>query len=357
MSQKRIRYQDFVERIDIDAVENELGFEVIREDGRGNDVGHCFDMYGLHKNGDTTGKFALHREKKVYNCFVCGGGSLLSLIMELKDFDDDEATDWLYQFAGEDNRTDDEFIHNFLAKFYDEKPPKPVMPYFNSRVLERFDDETDWFEERGISAEVVEEYKLGYSAVHRRSPPRKDKYVTEEDYEGPAICLPHFFNKRLVGWQNRWLDDKRPKWVPKYTNTFDFPREETIFNYDLSVNTPGPVFVVESVPTVLFLESLGFAAVATFGSNVNATQLRLLRRYQGGLILAQDNDAAGEKWVTDLSSYLIDYVNVSCIDTSVLGKVGADLGDLAEEPDAKDIIFQMQEDATKVVFDGFETLD
>lgn len=352
MSQKKIRYSDFVDRLDVEAIEEELGFEVLDTDHNGNHIGYCFDVWGLHKHGDTTGKFAIHPEKKVYNCFVCGGGSLLSLVMELKDFDVDEATDWLYEFSGQDRRTDSEFIHEFLQKFYDEKPNKPVLPYFNVNVLQRFNEKTDWFEERGISQAVVEQYKLGYSSLLRRSPPKKEKYADEEDYYGPAAVFPHFFKGKLVGWQNRWLDDRRPKWIAKYTNTFDFPREETLFNYDLARKTNGPVIVVESVPTVLFLESLGFAAVGTFGANVTDTQLRLLRSFQSGLVLSPDADDAGGKWTRDLSEYLVDYVPVRLMD-EVSDEPGADLGDLAKEDNAKEMVECMLEDAMHVSIDTF----
>ena len=67
------RYSQFVNRIDIDAVEQELDFEVLREEN-GNDIGYCVLPYGLHNNGDTTGKLAIHRDKKVYNCWVCETG-------------------------------------------------------------------------------------------------------------------------------------------------------------------------------------------------------------------------------------------------------------------------------------------
>lgn len=351
MSQKRIRYSDFVDRLDIDAVEEALEFEVLSTDGNGNDVGHCFDIWGLHSHGDTTGKFAIHREKKVYNCFVCGGGSLLSLVMELKGWDDDEATEWLYQFSIGDTRTDDEFISQFLARFRNEAPQKVVLPYFNTHVLSRFNEETDWFSERGISDTIVDVYRLGYSSKHVRPIPKKDRFLGQDDYVGPAICIPHFFHDRLVGWQNRWLDDRRPKWVAKYTNTYDFPREETLFNYDRAKDSFGPVIVVESAPTSLFLESLGFASVATFGANITYTQGKLLRSFQSGLLLAQDNDKAGDTWTKGLHESLDRYLSVKDIDTSELfNKQGADLGDLAQYDDAKEIIKCLIDDARKPTF-------
>ena len=112
----QLRYSDFENRIDIDAFEEAIGFEPI-ETRSGNDVGHCPDWQGLHSHGDTTGKFAIHRDKKVYNCWVCGGGSILSLAMEINDMDMQEATDWLFKFTETADQTSDDFSAVIMTAF------------------------------------------------------------------------------------------------------------------------------------------------------------------------------------------------------------------------------------------------
>jgi DNA primase len=102
----------------------------------------------------------------------------------------------------------------------------------------------------------------------------------------------------------------------------------------------GPVVVVESVPSALALESAGMASVATFGSNVNEAQLRLLRRLQGGVILAPDNDTAGIKWKESLTEYLKRYTRVWHLPPYMV-KAGADIGDAASNH-ALDELFAQQ---------------
>src|SRR5579859_5042262 len=95
------RYAAFADDIDIDDLEEAIGFEVMRTH-RDEDIGKCPDYWGLHANGDTTGKFAINRDKKVWHCFVCEGGSLLSLAMaHLDTSSEEDATEWLYQFASD----------------------------------------------------------------------------------------------------------------------------------------------------------------------------------------------------------------------------------------------------------------
>ena len=89
MSRRERHYSEYSPRIDVDEFEESIEFQFIEEDGKGNDVGYCPDPWGMHKHGDSTGKFAIHREKKVFNCWVCGGGTLLSLGMAVWDMSED----------------------------------------------------------------------------------------------------------------------------------------------------------------------------------------------------------------------------------------------------------------------------
>lgn len=347
MSQQKLRYSNFWDRINIDAFEEAIGFEPI-EERNGNDVGYCVFPEN-HANGDTTGKFGLHREKRVYNCYVCGGGDLLSLAMELKGFDVEEATHWLHQFCEEDTRSDGQFVDEFLEAFEDTQKRIDTLPYFNARVLENYDAllPEEWLDKRGISEEVAYEYGVRYNSLMRRGAPAGGRYSEEEDYTGPAIILPHYWKSRLVGWQCRWLDEDRPDWVPKYTMTTDFPKESTIYGYDQALaGPPVAVVVVESVLSKLFLESCGHPSVATFGSNVNDAQMRLLRRFSAGVILAPDHDIprnpggkpAGIKWRDSLSEYLKRYIPVWHL-PPLQGESGTDIGDIASYENFGDVLW------------------
>jgi hypothetical protein len=237
-------YSEFAHQINLESFYEGIEWIPEWDDGKGNDVGFCPDPWELHKNGDTTGKFAIHRDKRVYNCWVCGGGSLLSLVMALK---------------------------------------------------------------------------------------------------GEAVIFPHMWEGRLVGWQERWLEPQppRPKWIAKYTNTTDLPASITVYNFENVYLSEGPIVVCESVPTVLFLASLGIDAVATFGASVSDAQLRLLRRLHQGLILAPDNDGPGEKFVQQCGEYLERFVNVK-VAPQVDGE-GSDLGDLVEEPNLVHLVLDAAE--------------
>lgn len=322
------KYQDFASRIDVDAFEEAINFDPIKTDDSGNDVGHCPDIWGLHKNGDTTGKFAIHREKKVYNCWVCGGGSLLSLAMEFKGVGEQEATNWLYQFASEDAISNEGFaeeIERMLAVDSDSSSHY-TLPYFNERVLNGLEPAYAWAESRLIKSSVIDHMGV-----------RFDPARTRGNYEGPAVVFPHRWQGRLVGWQERWLEEDRPQYIPKYTNTSDFPRESTLYNYDWTMFEE-EVIVCESVPTVLGLLSLGIPAMATFGSNVTSEQMKLMRRCIKGIIIAPDNDAPGIKYIESLYEGLDQYIPLKVIQPVGEEDTGSDLGDLENPDDILEVV-------------------
>lgn len=334
---RELRYSEIVDRIDIDAMEEGLGWSPEYQSGD-EDKGFC-PFPENHMHGDTSGKFAINREKRIWGCWVCGGGNLLSLVMLMEDLDESAALIWLSSYATGDTRTDDDFVEEFLAQFEDVEKRVDVLPYFHPRSLERWESVGDEFlQARGISREVATEAHLAHTVSYRKPAPTGGKYANDDDFYGAAVIFPHFWYGRLVGWQVRWDDTERPPWVPKYVNTHDFPKVQTLYGWSFEpifgniVGVDFPVVLVESVPTALFLRSAGILSFATFGDSISEIQLRLLRRFQQGVALAPDNDKAGRQFLNTASSYLERYVPLYHIDP-VPGEK-SDLGDLAPDHDA-----------------------
>jgi hypothetical protein len=342
---ERLKYSNFARQIDVEAWEDEIGFEAkfVKDGKKGQEaLGHCLDPWGQHKTGDSTGKLAINRDERLFNCWVCGGGSLLSYTMAVKDWDEETATDWLYQFTRPIEATHEEFVSEIDRLLFEEKQAKPVLPWFNERVLDKWlgphdapNELYDWMKERGIAPTVLDQMKVGLN-------PEYTAYSSKGNWTGPAIIFPHFWNGRLAGWQAR-LDDSRPKGVKKYDNTNDFPRYSTIYNYEGVYLAKQPIVVVESVPTVLFLLSHGYPAVATFGGSVTPEQVRLLRVCHQGVIVAPDNDHPGEKFEEILVSGLERFVDVRLCER-VPGE-GSDLGDLADVENGVQILHMLLAEA------------
>lgn len=323
-----------IENLDLDRFYEAIGFEPFAT-VKDNDIGYCLFPEN-HSHGDTTGKFAIHRGKKVYSCFRCGGGSLLSLVIELYGWTPEASIQWMRQFAFDDTRSNDDFVHQLKEMLAYKGPVEAPLPYFNERVLDKFVGPSDYFLNRGISQQVVDECKLKYAENTAKTAPIRMRNGAptkiDEDYYGDAAIFPHFWQDRLVGWQSRWIDYGTPgfpKWLAKYTNTSSFPKSNTLFNYAWALDSDQPVVVCESVPTTLFLRSLNIPAVAYFGDAPSEVQLKLMRKFNQGVILAPDNDTNGDRLLRVATDYLQSY-----IDVWHLPKIGGadshmDMGDFA----------------------------
>src|SRR3954452_20242818 len=121
MSGRALRYKDFYNQIDYDSLYEDLGWNPEQTYGA-EDKGYCLDPWSLHKHGDTTGKLAINRDKGVYNCWVCGGGTILSLVMEVKHLPVDEATAYLWQFTKHDRENPQEFYSKVARLLQEDKP-------------------------------------------------------------------------------------------------------------------------------------------------------------------------------------------------------------------------------------------
>lgn len=297
MDRERLTLDFFKDRIDAYEVLESLGIDVAYRLGE-HIMCHCPDLLGNHKNGDANPSFGFDEEKLLYNCFVCGGGNLLQLTGDMLNLDEEEVEQFLLGMSQLEPASDDRFAEQ-LAKVmnpFEEVAPDPEYPL---NALFPFRKIHPYLLERGISKDVIIENQIGFDESHY------------------GIVIPHIFMGKLKGWQVRHLvyeQDENEKniyycpscapyhkedRVPKYKNTPNFPKENSLYGYDSAMRhcretLESEVIIVESPFTVLYLQSLGFKNVmATFGSFSRA-QSTLLFPFSC-VLFWPDNDAAGRE--------------------------------------------------------------
>lgn len=256
-----------------------------------------------HPGSDVNPSFGINVNKKVFNCFTCGeGGSLPTLIMHLHHIEYPEAIEALIGFITGDVDDDSSFEdHLRQILFWDDEAQDIEFPVFNDRILDpwmvgaipalgpEWDPPGTPNRRRGITLEMQRVLKLGYDPEHYR------RLKNEDEYVGEAIIIPHYFEGSLVGYQSGWLDANRPKKIPKYTNTRNFPRGETLYNFDRAIESADSTcYVVEAPITTAYIEGLGYSSVAAFGAELTRDQYDLLANFDR-LVAAFDNDEAGYK--------------------------------------------------------------
>lgn len=344
-----IEWEDIAESVRIDEVLNDLGVDV-HEVVRGEHWASC--PLPSHPGSDQKPSFSINEDTYLFNCFTCSEGGPLPLLvasMEGMETDDtstrwEKALYWLLPYSDADIEGDDGFMEQ-LERYLQRADAKvklnrtPDLPYYSPRVIERLEfAPLEVLAKWGIKHEgTVEQFGIRYD-------PQRRRLKGGQEYEGPAIVIPHILRGDIIGYQERWLSDDRPKWVPKYTNSENFPKKTTIYNFDgiVAEGRKGmPSVVVESTMTTARLWEVGYSSGATFGASVTPDQIRLLRSLHSGVILAFDDDpdyvndtgklvrGAGKKALSNLVEALADSIPIWSASVGTDDK--SDLADLDDE--------------------------
>ena len=344
-----LRWEDLAESVRFDEVLDALGIVVTDVTNTGWHQASC--PLDSHPGADATPSFGVNEHELCYNCFTCGeGGFLPKLVIRLEHLEDEEddsawqkSLRWLLPYTDLTSDVDRQFVESIERQLRgDGRAPKRqrhlTLPQLSDKTLMTLRiAPVSLLAKWGIKGEdTVEAFNIRYDSERLRF--GKD----DEHYNGPALIIPHYYEEKLVGYQERWLEDP-PKWIPKYTNSRDFPKKETLFNWDRTLRfaRKGEVtIVVESAMTVIRLSELGYSSVATFSAQVSETQYRLLTSLTPGVILAYDDDpnylnrrgawveGAGKKAMRQMRT-LADYIPVYKI--PAIGKEKGDLADLSDD--------------------------
>jgi DNA primase len=253
----------------------------------------CPLPFGNHKNGDKNPSFSINLKNGKCYCFTCGGGGdLVWLVSSLMGTSFEDAKLWLkdMEVGIED---DDEFKKRIREKLRLQQLSQSFseisQQIFSEDMIPEDLPYHPWLASQGISESTARYFKIFY------------------DKKKDVIAFPHFWEGDLVGMQFRNLGHS----FPKYYNTPNFPKKNTLFNYD-RVNNDDAI-VVESPKTAIVMHEQGYSnTIATFGASVNEEQLSYLRKFKT-LYLWPDNDEPGKKALLTEIKLLKDYVDIMIV--------------------------------------------
>lgn len=261
----------------------EFGARNIRESGDGELIHSCCLPFGLHKNGDANPSASLNYQKLVYNCRGCvNSGGFLWFIATCRGEETEQARRWVNSQAGLGG--EEQSLSSLMAYFdevYTHKKlaPEPI-PKLSERVLEPWMAIHPYMTEvRGVPVETLMHFKVGYGWLDIKL--AENHFVKSE-----RVVIPHFWKGHLAGWQTRRL--RKSDETPKYVSSPGFPKDTTLFNYNVKNGSP---VVVESPMSVLSKSHIAYMN-ATFGAAVTDRQVKLLS-YHPRVYLWFDNDDAG----------------------------------------------------------------
>jgi len=272
------------------------------------------DYMGLcpfHK--EKTPSFTVSIEKQIFYCFGCReGGNAVNFIMKYENLTFLEALEHLgRQYGIEVERKGDRRKaghYDALGKLCD----------YYEKGLKRTSFAREYLEKRGISTEIAEEFRLGYSARSRGALKAfirateipadifmstgivRMKETELYDMFGGRIVVPIIdVNKRVIGFGGRTLEKDG---IPKYVNSPEssvFSKRNSLFGIDRTkkhITDKDEVFIVEGYFDMIALYGAGLKnAVSTLGTSVTEGQITKLRNYTENITLMLDGDEAGIK--------------------------------------------------------------
>ena len=225
-------------------------------------------------------------------------GSFVRLLSFLRGEQTEDTEDYLIAEYGVD-LTDTEALTLDMNLALDAKPERIVLDDSILRPL--------WFRHpylagRGVTEEVQRLYHVGY------------------DRERRGVAMPWRDRAgRLVNVKYRSVDDKR-FW---YQSGGDRIRNHVYGMHIVVRNRETSVVVVESEIDAMYVRSCGFPAVALGGANLTDEQRTILLRSPiTSLLVATDNDAAGDRVAEYIAQSVGGYM---------------DIARLRLPPDAKDV--------------------
>lgn len=212
------------------------------------------------------------------HCFGCGYKSgLVKFIADCLNTTYRQATEWLLNISNYSlleairDIPDLELVDNNNVKF---------VPQVTLDELRSYDFIHPYMFQRKLTDEIIKKFEIGYD-------PKSD-----------ALTFPVYVNGECLFVAKRRVKFKR----------FDMPKMEQKPIYGLDYVTSNEVIICESVIDALYLWSLGYQAIALFGTGSDY-QLDLLTKIkQRKVIIATDGDEAGNKAAKRIASKLQDKI-------------------------------------------------
>lgn len=273
---------------------------------------------------EKTPSFIVSPAKQIFKCFSSGkGGNVVRFLMEHEHYTYPEALRWLakrYNIELEETEQSPEQLEAqnekeavFVLSAFAEK-------YFHEQLINSDEGKAiglSYFQQRGISQESIDKFKLGYSPEARNAfaqEAQKKQYNKEvilksgicidnergmfDRFAGRVIFPIHSISGRTLGFGGRILKNNAK--AAKYLNSPENPiyhKSKVLYGIYQAKNAIAKednCYLVEGYTDVISLHQKGIEnVVASSGTALTPEQVRLVSRLSPNLTILYDGDAAG----------------------------------------------------------------
>lgn len=320
MALSRITTDKVRERADIEDVVNDY----VPLKKRGQNLWACCPFHN-----EKSPSFSVSPSKQIYKCFGCGkAGDSIQFVMDIEGIGFSEAIRHLANKYGIEVE-DEEAPTPELIQAYNERESLYIALKFakdffvkNLETPEGRAIGQSYFKERGFNSKVIEKFDLGYSldgwdhllkeahsAGFQEEILLKSGLILQKEgdstkiydrFRGRAMFTIHNLGGKPIGFGARIL--KQDKKQPKYINSPEtdvYHKSDVLygmFQAKQAIRQQENCFLVEGYTDVISLHLSGIEnVVATSGTSLTESQIKLLKRFTDQVTVLYDGDSAGIK--------------------------------------------------------------
>lgn len=269
-------------------------------------------------HSEKTPSFTVNAERQIFYCFGCAeGGDVFRFLMRREGFTFPEAVRHLARRAGISIPEKGRSRHaDGLLKLFELQ--RLACDYFRKALKGPEGSQArDVLSRRGICAELVERFELGYAGAEWEGLLREltQRGFTPRQVEAAGLALPRqggrgYYDRfrdrlmmpiadstgKIVGFGGRALGDQQPKYMNSPETTV-YKKGIHLYGLHLASRTIREAkvgLIVEGYFDAISLHGAGFPqTVASLGTALTRDQVALLHRYADKAILIFDPDPAG----------------------------------------------------------------
>ena len=286
----------------------------------GNDWWGCCPFHG-----EKTASFHVDGDKKFYHCFGCHeSGDVIKFVMEMEKVSYIDAVKSLAKKTGISIKYADGFNPETIKK--DNKAEEYIELYERTASMfhymlmqtEQGKDALDYIRKRGLTDDILEKFKIGYSPADRRWLKKflKSKNFTDDFLKDSGLFSKNypdvaFFSDRLmfpicnrkgqvVAFGGRIIHPQGPE-DRKYLNSGDliqYKKRETLYAFNIAKNAirqNKKIIFCEGYMDCIAYHMSGIEyAVAPLGTALTEEQIKMISGFVDTVLLSFDSDEAGQ---------------------------------------------------------------
>lgn len=278
------------------------------------------DYFGLCPfHSEKTPSFSVVPAKQIYYCFGCNkGGNVINFVKDIENLEYGEAIRHLAERANINIPIKNSYVDQALLlreKRIYEMNAIAARFFFENMKAQENNLAYKYLRERGVKSETIAAFGMGFAKKdwaslyeHLKSKGFSDKEILDGgliskskkdslyDRFRNRIIFPIIdIRNRVIGFGGRALDEKDVKYINS-PETLVYKKNRSLFGLNFAKHSKHDyAIIVEGYLDCIMLNQEGFSnTIATLGTALTENQALMIKRLFGQVVIAYDNDAAGQ---------------------------------------------------------------